>query len=114
MGRHKVSSIVHSMLGGRNKDPLFKKKKRISFSGFHFMYLFSRPFRLFRFLSPPSSILRNFTTMSNPNEIFEIFNDKNEKIGEEKRGIVHQTGLYHRAVNIFLFNKDKKLLIQKR
>ena len=32
---------------------------------------------------------------------------------QEKRSIVHRTGLYHRSVNVLL-RKDQSLLIQKR
>jgi len=47
-------------------------------------------------------------------EIFEVFNDKNEKIGEEQRSIVHKKGLAHRSVNVLVFNSSKKLIIQQR
>lgn len=47
-------------------------------------------------------------------EEFDIFDEKNKPIGKEKRSIVHSKGLYHRSVNIFLFNKEGQLLLQKR
>ena len=40
--------------------------------------------------------------------------DQNEVVGQEKRQVVHQTGLWHRGVHIFLFTSDRRLLIQKR
>jgi len=47
-------------------------------------------------------------------EIFDIVNDKNEVVGQEKRQVVHQTGIWHRGVHVFLFTPDRRLLIQKR
>ena len=47
-------------------------------------------------------------------EFFDIVNEQNEVIGQEKRHIVHQTGLWHRGVHVFLFTPDRRLLIQKR
>ncbi len=47
-------------------------------------------------------------------EYFDIVNEKNEIIGKELRRIVHQTGLWHRGVHVFLFTPDGRLLVQKR
>ena len=47
-------------------------------------------------------------------EFFDIVNDQNEVVGLEKRQVVHQTGLCHRGVHVFLFTPDRRLLIQKR
>jgi len=47
-------------------------------------------------------------------EIFDIVNQDNIVIGQELRRIVHQTGLWHRGVHVFLFTPDRKLLVQKR
>jgi isopentenyl-diphosphate delta-isomerase len=47
-------------------------------------------------------------------EVFEIVNEQNIVIGTELRKIVHATGLLHRAVYCFVFNKDGKLLLQQR
>jgi len=47
-------------------------------------------------------------------EYFDIVNDQNEVVGQEKRRVVHQQGLWHRGVHVFLFTPDRKLLIQKR
>lgn len=52
--------------------------------------------------------------MSDENEIFDIVNEKNEVIGREKRKIVHEKGLWHRAVHIFIFNSKGELLLQKK
>ena len=38
-----------------------------------------------------------------------------EKISQAlKDGIVHETGLWHRGVHVFLFTPDRRLLVQKR
>ena len=47
-------------------------------------------------------------------EYFDIVNERNEIVGQEKRKVVHQTGLWHRGVHVFLFTPDRRLLIQKR
>jgi len=52
--------------------------------------------------------------MENEDEIFDIVNEKNEVIGQEYRGIVHRTGLLHRAVYCWVFNSAGDLLLQKR
>ncbi len=47
-------------------------------------------------------------------EYFDIVNEQNEVVGQEKRQVVHKTGLWHRGVHVFLFTPDRRLLIQKR
>ena len=47
-------------------------------------------------------------------EILDIVNEDEENIGQESRRIVHQTGLWHRGVHVFLFTSDGRLLVQKR
>jgi len=47
-------------------------------------------------------------------EYFDIVNQDNIVISQELRRIVHQTGLWHRGVHVFLFTPDRRLLVQKR
>ncbi len=47
-------------------------------------------------------------------EIFAVVNEQDEVIGQERRNEVHQRGLWHRAVHIFIWNKHGQLLLQKR
>ncbi len=47
-------------------------------------------------------------------ELLDIVNDEDMVIGQEMRSIVHQLGLQHRGVHVFLFSEDGKMLIQKR
>lgn len=47
-------------------------------------------------------------------ELFEIVDESNQVIGTEKRGVVHATGLLHRAVYCFVFNTTGELLLQQR
>lgn len=47
-------------------------------------------------------------------EMLDVVNDKDAVIGQETRSVVHQTGLQHRGVHVFLFDEDGKMLIQKR
>ncbi|MBC7876212.1 MAG: NUDIX domain-containing protein [Anaerolineales bacterium] len=47
-------------------------------------------------------------------ELLDIVNDEDIVIGQEMRSTVHQLGLQHRGVHVFLFTRDGKMLIQKR
>ncbi len=47
-------------------------------------------------------------------EVFEVVDANNNVIGTERRGVVHKTGLLHRAVYCFVFNDAGQLLIQQR
>ena len=47
-------------------------------------------------------------------EMFDIVNDDDMVIGQERRSVVHQTGLQHRGVHVFLFTPEHKLLVQQR
>ena len=49
-----------------------------------------------------------------PDELFDIVNEKDVVIGQEMRSIVHERGLWHRGVHVFLFTQDGKLLVQQR
>ncbi|MBZ0299941.1 MAG: NUDIX domain-containing protein [Anaerolineae bacterium] len=48
------------------------------------------------------------------NEYLDILDEHYQVIGQEKRQIVHQTGLLHRGVHLFLFTPDRKMLVQQR
>lgn len=43
-----------------------------------------------------------------------VVDENNVVVGQEKRQIVHQTGLFHRGVHVFLFTPGGKLVIQRR
>ncbi len=45
-------------------------------------------------------------------ELFDVVDENNIVIGQEWRSIVHQRGLWHRGVHVFLFTCDGKLLVQ--
>lgn len=47
-------------------------------------------------------------------EYVDIVNEENEVTGQETRRTVHNSGLWHRGVHIFLFTPDHKLLVQQR
>jgi isopentenyldiphosphate isomerase len=47
-------------------------------------------------------------------EIFDIVNDRDEVIGQERRGEVHRLGLKHRAVHVLVFNRRGEVFLQKR
>ena len=47
-------------------------------------------------------------------EIFEVFDEKNHRVGEAPRRIVHTRGLFHRSVHVWVFNTHGKVLLQQR
>ncbi len=47
-------------------------------------------------------------------ELLDVVNDLDEVTAQEMRSIVHQQGLQHRGVHVFLFNEQGEMLIQKR
>jgi isopentenyldiphosphate isomerase len=47
-------------------------------------------------------------------ELFDIIDENDVVIGQEMRSIVHQRGLWHRGVHLFLFTLEGKLLVQQR
>ena len=47
-------------------------------------------------------------------EIFDIVDDNDNVIGQAARSDVHQSGLQHRGVHLLLFDREGRLLIQKR
>ena len=47
-------------------------------------------------------------------ELLDIVNDEDIVTGQEMRSTVHQLGLQHRGVHVFLFADDGKMLVQKR
>jgi len=47
-------------------------------------------------------------------EYFDVVNEEDEIIGQAKRSECHEKNLIHRAIFIFIFNDEGKLLLQKR
>lgn len=47
-------------------------------------------------------------------EMFDVVNERNEVLEQKPRFEVHRAGLLHRAVHIFVLNREEKLLLQKR
>jgi len=47
-------------------------------------------------------------------ELLDVVNDQDEVTGQAMRSAVHQQGLQHRGVHVFLFNEQGDMLIQKR
>ena len=47
-------------------------------------------------------------------ELLDIVNNEDIVTGQEMRSTVHQLGLQHRGVHVFLFTRDGKILVQKR
>jgi isopentenyldiphosphate isomerase len=49
-----------------------------------------------------------------PDELLDIVDDDDVVIDQQMRSAVHEFGLQHRGVHVFLFTAERKLLIQKR
>lgn len=47
-------------------------------------------------------------------EIFDVVNLRDEVMYQEKRSVVHEKGLFHRAVHIFARSKNGMWILQKR
>ena len=47
-------------------------------------------------------------------ERFDVVDEHDRVVGTESRGVVHATGLRHRAVHLFVFNGQGELFLQKR
>ncbi len=49
-----------------------------------------------------------------PNEIFDVCDEMDQVVGQAPRHVVHAQGLIHRAVHIWVFRTDGRLLVHKR
>lgn len=49
-----------------------------------------------------------------PSERFQVVDENDHVVGEASRAEVHGNNLRHRAVHVFLFNRDGELFLQKR
>jgi len=47
-------------------------------------------------------------------EYLDVVDENNQVIGQEKRHVIHTSGLWHRGVHVFLFTPDRRLLVQRR
>jgi isopentenyldiphosphate isomerase len=47
-------------------------------------------------------------------EYLDVVDEDNRVIGQEQRRVVHQSGLWHRGVHVFLFTPARQLLVQQR
>jgi isopentenyl-diphosphate delta-isomerase type 1 len=47
-------------------------------------------------------------------DMFDVVNERDEVVGQERRSVVHARGLRHRAVHILIFNAMGELFLQKR
>ncbi len=47
-------------------------------------------------------------------ELFDIVDEENNVVGQERRNVVHAQGIKHRAVYCFVFNSQGQLLLQQR
>ena len=52
--------------------------------------------------------------MNGPNERFDIVDRNDRVVGSAPRSEIHARGLFHRAVHLWLYHDDGRLLLQKR
>ncbi len=50
----------------------------------------------------------------NPNEVFDVVNERDEVVGQATRREVHARGLRHRAVHVLVFDAAGRIFLQKR
>jgi isopentenyl-diphosphate delta-isomerase type 1 len=51
---------------------------------------------------------------TDPNELFDVVNERDEVIGQLARKEVHRRGLRHRAVHVLIYNAKGDVFLQKR
>ena len=49
-----------------------------------------------------------------PDELLDVVNDDDLVISQEMRSVVHQQGLLHRGIHVFLVTSEGRLLVQQR
>jgi isopentenyl-diphosphate delta-isomerase type 1 len=49
-----------------------------------------------------------------PDELLDVVNDDDVVISQEMRSVVHQLGLQHRGIHVFLGTSEGRLLVQQR
>ena len=47
-------------------------------------------------------------------EWLEVVNERDEVVGVERRGVIHERGLMHRSAQVLVFNSKGELFLQKR
>ncbi len=52
--------------------------------------------------------------MADEDESFDVVDQHDNVMRQQRRSVVHSQGLLHRAVHIFVFDRDKRLLVQLR
>lgn len=51
---------------------------------------------------------------TDPAELFDVFSANGEPLGQAPRGEVHRAGLWHRSTHVFLYDTQRRLLLQQR
>ena len=52
--------------------------------------------------------------MDPEDELFETYDDQGQTLGMKRRREVHELGIWHRSVSIFLFDSEGNLYLQRR
>lgn len=56
----------------------------------------------------------NNTNYSDPAELLAVVDADDVETGAERRDVIHRDGLLHRAIHLFVFRSDGRLLLQQR
>lgn len=51
---------------------------------------------------------------TDPGELLAIVDANDNEIGADRRDIIHRDNLFHRAIHLFVFHTDGRLLLQQR
>ncbi|CAL8468916.1 g8457 [Coccomyxa elongata] len=65
-------------------------------------------------MAVPVAQIEPIASADKDEELFDIVDEQNNVIGQERRNIVHAQGIKHRAVYCFVFNSKGQLLLQQR
>lgn len=56
----------------------------------------------------------NVKAGQNPQELFDVVDERDQVIGRATRKEVHEKNLRHRAIYVFIFGADRRIYLQKR
>ena len=54
------------------------------------------------------------TYADNPDEYFDTYTEAGDKLSPQKRHYVHANGIWHKAVNVFLYRSNGNIILQQR
>jgi isopentenyl-diphosphate Delta-isomerase len=58
--------------------------------------------------------VKNAGAAQSADELFDVVDERDVVVGQERRGEVHARGLRHRAVHVFCFDAEGRVFLQRR